>query len=492
MTASLVLALDIGTSSVRAVLFDEAGRQVDGGLADRPHAPDVTPDGGAELDPGALLSRTAAAIDEVLVAAGGRATAIRAVGLATFWHGLMGTDAADTPVTPLYLWADVRASAHAARLAERLGADALHARTGCPVHASFLPAKLLWLGETRPDPFRRAAWWGSFGEWLHRRLFGRPDAPASLSMASATGLLDQTTGRWDETILGAIGLDPRRLSPIGDLDNVSQGLAPEWARRWPPLARVPWLPAVGDGATGQIGSGCTSSDRIALNVGTSSALRVLVDGPVVPPPPGLFGYRLDGRQGVVGGALNEGGNVVAWARETFRLPAGAEMEAVLERLPPDAHGLTVLPWLMGERAPGWRGDLTGTITGLSLATRPIDLLHALMEAVALRLALVEERLERRVPPEAVVVASGGAMLASPAWRRIVADALGRPVVASGEPEASARGAALLALRETGLLSSLQHAPARLGARLDPEPARHATYRAARDRQQALDERLFAR
>lgn len=491
MTAPRVLALDIGTSSVRAGLFDDAGREVKGGLASRPHTVDVTPDGGAELDPEALLGRVASAVDEVLAAAGGRADGIRAVGLATFWHGLLGADAAGKPVTPLYLWADVRASAHAARLALRLGADAVHARTGCPVHAAFLPAKLLWVRETRPDAWRRAAWWGSFGEWLHRRLFGRPDAPASRSVASASGLLDQTTGRWDEAILGAIGLDPGRLSPIGDVGDASCGLGPEWARRWPALARVPWLPAVGDGAAGQIGSGCTSSDRIALNVGTSSALRVLVDGPVVPPPAGLFGYRLDGRQGVVGGALNEGGNLVAWAREVLRLPAAAETEAALERMPPGGHRLTVLPCLAGERAPGWRGVLTGAITGLTLATRPIDLLHALMEAVALRLALVAERLERYVPPEAIVVASGGAVLASPAWRRIVADALGRPVVASGEPEASARGAALLALRETGLLSSFEYAPARLGARLDPDPARRATYRAARDRQQALDERLFA-
>ncbi len=486
-----VLALDIGTSSVRAVLFDEAGRQVEGCLADRPHAPDATPDGGAEFDPTALLSRTADAIDEVLAAAAGRAAGIRAVGLSTFWHALMGTDAGDEPVTALYIWADVRASAHAARLATRLDARALHARTGCPVHASFLPAKLLWLGDVRPEAFRRATWWGSFGEWLHRRLFARADAPASRSMASASGLLDQTTGRWDDALLGLLGLDPGRLSPVGDLGDVSQGLAPEWARRWPALARVPWLPAVGDGAAGQIGSGCVSGDRLALNVGTSSALRVLVDGPVVPPPSGLFGYRLDGRQGVLGGALNEGGNLVAWARETFRLPAGAETEAALERLPVDGHRLTVLPYLAGERAPGWRGDLTGAVAGLSLATRPIDVLRALMEAVALRLAVIEERLRALVPPGAVVVASGGAMLASPAWRGIVADVLGRPVVVSGEPESSARGTALLALRETGLLRSFDRAPARLGARLDPDPARRAAYRAARDRQQALDERLSA-
>ncbi len=490
MTAPLVLALDIGTSSARALVFDGAGREVEGLRADSEHAPRLTPDGGAEFDAGALFARTADTIDRVLAAAGPRAAAIRAVGLSTFWHSLMGADAAGRPATPVYIWADMRASEQAVRLAGRVDRAAVHARTGCPIHATFLPAKLLWMSDTQPGPFRQAAWWGSFGEWLHRRLFAREDAPASRSMASATGLLDQTTGRWDEALLAVLGLDPRRLSPVGDLGDVSAGLAPEWAARWPALARVPWLPAVGDGATGQIGSGCISGDRLALNVGTSTALRVLVTGPAVPPPPGLFGYRLDGHQGVIGGALNEGGNVVAWARQTLRLSGIEETEAALDRMEPDAHGLTLLPLLAGERAPGWRGDLTGAVTGLSLATRPIDLLRAAMEAVALRLVLVAERIEKRAPPDASVVASGGAMLASPAWRRVIADALGRPVLASEEPEASARGAALLALREIGLLSSFDRAPARVGARIDPDPTRRAVYRAALDRQRALDGRLF--
>jgi gluconokinase len=218
---------------------------------------------------------------------------------------------------------------------------------------------------------------------------------------------------------------------------------------------------------------------------------VAVAGLPVPPPAGLFGYALDARQGVVGGALNEGGNLVAWLRATLRLPAAAETEAAVEAMPPDAHGLTWLPFLAGERAPGWRGDLRGAVVGITLDTAPLQVLRAALEAVALRLALVGERLAPLAAPGAAVVASGGAMLASPAWRRVVADALGRPVLASGEPDASARGAALLALRETGLLPSFDRAPARVGARLDPDPTRQAAYRAALERQRALDARLFA-
>jgi gluconokinase len=485
-----VLALDVGTSSVKAALYDARAGEVAGTRGQAAHAPRLTDDGGAEFDAEALLGTVAAALDGALAGAGRRGGEIRAVGVATFWHSLVGADAAGRPVTPVLTWADLRAGAHAARLAERLDARAVHARTGCPLHPAFLPAKLAWLAETRADAWRAARWWGSFGEWLHRRLFARPDAPASLSMASASGLLDQREDRWDGALLGAIGLDAARLSPLGDLGEVSSGLDAEWAARWPALARVPWLPAVGDGATGQIGSGCLGPDRLALNLGTSSALRVLGPAPVVPPPDGLFGYRVGRAEGVVGGALNEGGNLLAWARETLRLPGREAAERALAAMPPDAHGLTLLPLLAGERAPGWRGGLTGAVAGLSLSTTPLEVLRALMEAVALRLTVVADRLGPRAAAGAPVIASGGAALASGAWRRILADALGRPVVASGEPEATSRGAALLALRESGLLRSFDLAPARLGPAVDPDADRHARYRAALERQQALDARLF--
>lgn len=486
----LVLALDVGTSSVRGGLYDAAGRGVPGTDADRPHAPRATADGGVEFDAEAILAGAADVVDRVLGAAGPLAARIRGVGIATFWHSLLGTDAAGRPLTPVLTWADTRAAGHAGRLADRLDGRAVHARTGCPIHPSFLPAKLAWIAAARPAIWREAAWWGSVGEWLHRRLFGRPDAPASRSMASASGLLDQAADRWDDAILAALGLDAARLSPLGDLGDVSEGLDAPWAARWPPLARVPWLPAVGDGASGQIGSGCAGPDRLALNVGTSAALRVLRRGPAVPPPEGLFGYRVDRLDGVVGGALSEGGNVLAWMRETLRLPGTAGMQAALAAMRPDEHGLTLLPLFAGERAPGWRGDLRAAVVGLSLGTRPLDLLRAGLEAVALRLALVADRLAPAAPGAGTVVASGGAVLGSPAWLSIIADALGRPVRPSGEPEASARGAALLALREIGELPSFDLAPARVGPAVDPDPDHHARYRAALERQQSLYARLL--
>jgi gluconokinase len=257
--------------------------------------------------------------------------------------------------------------------------------------------------------------------------------------------------------------------------------------RWPALRGVPWYPAVGDGAASNVGSDCTDPGRIALNVGTSAALRVVTDAAPAPPR-GLWRYRVDRRRSLLGGATSEGGNVYAWCRDVLRLPDDEAVEAALLTRTPDAHGLTVLPFVAGERAPGWRGDRRATITGLSLDTTALDVVHAALEAVSLRLALVYALLAPHAAPEHLIVASGGAISRSRAWTQMLADVLGRPVHRSAEAEATSRGAALLALERLGAGPGTPSA-ASLGEVFLPDPARHARYADALDRHRRLDDRV---
>ena len=480
--AALILTLDVGTSSLRTMLYDTQGAEVPNAEVQIEHSVHATPDGGAELDPATLFKNTARAIDGILAQLP-RGDSIAGVATCTLWHSVLGVDAHGRVLTPLYTWADTRAAAAAAALRAKLDGQAVHARTGCLLHPSYLPARLLWLAQTQPMLWRRAARWLSFGEYLHRRLFGR--AICSVSMASGTGLLDVHRCDWDPEVLEAIGLDPSRLSPLGDVADAESGLRPEWAARWPALSKVPWFPAVGDGACSNVGSGCTSPRRIALMVGTSGATRVVADTPDAAVEPGLWCYRVDRKRPLLGGALSEGGNIFAWARSTLQLDALSNLEGEIAAMPPDAHGLTVLPFLAGERSPGWAAEARGAINGLSLTTQPRDILRAVLEAIAYRFALIHQQLDAVAARDAVVIASGGALLHSPAWMTIMADVLNRQVVASGEREASSRGAALLGLEALGLLSSVDAAPAALGAVYTPAPARHARYMQGLARQKEL-------
>jgi gluconokinase len=473
-------------SSVRATVYDRTGQEVEGTEGRVPWRWRLVPGGGVEADPDALLDAAFHAIDRALAGAGTAAAEVRAVGISTFWHGIMGLASDGRPLTPLYSWADARSAAAARALRRQLDEDAVRQRTGCVFHPSYPAARLAWLRDAAPDAYRRVRRWVGIGEYLALRCFGR--AVCSISMASGTGLLDQRRCEWDAEMLGILGLTPDHLGPLGDLDAPLAGLARPFASRWPALAAIPWLPAAGDGALSNVGAGCVGPARAALTVGTTGALRVLRRGPVPAVPRGLWVYRLDRARVLTGGAVSNGGNVYRWVQERMALGPPDAVEEALRRRPPAAHGLVVLPFLAGERSPAWPLCARGAIVGMTLATEPLDLLQAALEAVAYRIGLVWTLLRGAVPEAREIVASGGALHHSPAWTQIFADALGHEIVASAEPEASSRGAALVALEALGA-GRLEEMPVPPGSVFRPDPERHARHREASARQQRVEEAL---
>ena len=480
----MVIALDVGTSSARAAFYDGAGRPIAGRSHQVQYSPRLTRDGGVEHDAERLLEAVVACLDAIHPNRPPEET--RAVGVATFWHGLLGFDPGGHPITPVYMWADTRSVAEAQVLRSALDDDAMHARTGCHLHSSYWPAKLRWLARERPAESSRVARWGSFGEFLELNLFG--EATTSVSMASGTGLIEQATARWDVEAMAAAEVDERRLFPLSDRADPRRGLRAPLASRWPALRTATWFPAVGDGAASNVGSDCVDPTRIALNVGTSAALRVVTrEQPV--PPRGLWRYRIDRKRAILGGATSEGGNIYAWCRQVLRLGDDEEIEAALAALPPDGHGLTMLPHLAGERAPGWRDGRRGAISGLRLDTSSVEIVRAALESVALRLAAVYELLAPCASAGHTIVASGAALGHSRAWTQIIADAIGRPITWSVESEATCRGAALLALEAVGALPDLSSARQPTGETFMPKNAHHARYREALERQRRLDERV---
>ena len=475
-----ILSVDVGSSSVRAELYDGSGSGVDGTETKLDYDFEYTPDGGATKDADELLDLVVRAVDGALSNAGD--VQISGVAMSTFWHSVLGLDRDGRPTTPILTWADRRAAEAARELRDRVDERAIHGRTGCVLHSSYWPAKLRWLSRARPEAFERTEHWVSPADFFYSRFFGEPHAVGA-SMASATGLFDQNRRRWDPETLDALPVDEGQLSAVSDQPR--RGLLGQWAERWPNLREVPWFPAAGDGACSNVGSGCTGGGRLALMVGTSGAMRVLWKAEAVQIPDGPWCYRADGERFVMGGALSDGGNLIEWLRKTLRLPEDLEeTERLVADMEPDAHGLTFLPLLAGERGPGWADLANGTIAGLSMSSRPEGILRAAMEAVAYRFAMIAEMIEAASPGEKEVVATGGGLLNSRTWTRIMADALGRPVILSGVMEASSRGAALLALEALGG-PEIEKSEAPLGETFEPDPARHEVYRKAMERQRRL-------
>jgi gluconokinase len=426
-----VLAIDVGTSSARAQLFGERAEPA-GELAQTKYE--------GERDPRRLVELTR----EVAAQAG----EADSVGVSCFGHSLIALGAGGAPLTPILDWRDTRSAGAAERLLESLDGREVHERTGCHLHPSYWPAKLAWLAAEEPEAFAAAERFVGFQELLPEH-----EPTISLSQASATGLLDLRATRWDEELLSVLGVDEDQLPRISE--DPQRG----------------WHPALLDGVCSNLGAGCVGRERAALMIGTSGAYRTLYEVDDLRPRPGLFLYRADERRVLEGGALSDGGNLHRWLEQMLRTEEG---DAAAR--PPDAHGLTFLTLLGGERSPGWHTRARGAIHGLTLATTPLDLRQAAYEGVAYRFAEVAALM----PEVEEIVATGGG-LEDDGWAQILADVLERPLARSAVPEASLRGAAVAVLERLG---------AEIGAApvedvVEPRPERFEAHRAAREQQRRL-------
>jgi gluconokinase len=475
-----IVSIDVGSSSVRALLFDAGARQMEGYGAQLTYRIHTTPDGGAEVDPETLAQLTIDCLDELHRQVHEAGFRVAAVAGSAFWHSFCGVDATGRPTLPILHLLDTRSGDQISKVPDT------HVRTGCVPHSSYWPAKLLWLAANRPDEFRATHRFLSFPGYLYLKLLGSPRE--STSMVSATGLWDQNRSDYDPETLAALPIRRDQLADPAALDQPAKELLPEYRTLWPGFANALWFPALGDGACNNLGSGCVSTDRAALMVGTTGAMRLVSDKPLTKITPTLWRYRVDKTRFVTGGALSNGGDVYAWMKRNLALPK--DVEARLEGATPGTHGLTMLPFFSGERTPYWRADLRAAITGLSASTEAFDILHAALESIALRFREIYCLLAKSWGAPSEVIASGGALLHSPAWTQMIADALGRPLTICTETEASARGAALWALERLGIIDGIAALPAATGAVFTPRPEYQAAYQDLLAQQNRLYERIY--
>lgn len=492
-TQQTLLVLDIGTSSTRALAFDERARPLPGIAAQVTYDPEIAAAGDMTYAAEKLFEAVVEAVDQVVQQLSVTDRRVTAVAGCTFATSILGIDAQNQPATPVLTYAapGCADAVETLRLALGVGGvQAVHERTGCVLHSSYLPARFVWMAAEHPQWLERSVRWMSIGDYVLWRLTG--ELCTSYSVASWTGLLNRHTLQWDDAWLSRLPITAGQLSPLVDVTPRPVRLCPAWRERWPALASAQWLPAVGDGAAANVGSGAVDGEHIALTIGTTGALRVVVPATLPAVPDGLWLYRVTATEGLLGGATTEGGNLLAWLRTTLTLPPLDELERALARRQPGEHGLQMLPFIAGERAPGWRDNAQAALQGFTLATTPLDIYQAALEAIADRFALIYRRLAPLLPEGGVtgaIVASGGALAGSRAWQQIIADVLGRPLLVTQETELSARGAALLALRALGQITTLSDLPPAPATVMQPDAARHALHQTALAKQETLYRQL---
>jgi len=467
--AEVIVGVDIGTASCKAVAFTPEGRAVASGQRSYPlHSPQP---GWAEQDADEVVASARAATYDAVVAASAAGHHLTGLSFSSAMHSLLGLDAAGDPITPVLTWADQRATDQARRLRAGPRGLALHHRTGTPIHPMAPVVKLRWFVEEQPDLARRVAHWVGIKDHLLSRLTG--ELVVDHGIASAMGMFNLQDGAWDAEALAYVGIDEGALPALVPTTSVLKLTADDLG------VPVGTALVVGgaDGPLANLGLGATRPGAVACSIGTSGALRVATDRVRVDDRGRVFCYNLAPGRWVVGGAVNNGGIVLEWLGDAV-VPGASAEELLAEAATASAGsgGLLFLPYLLGERAPHWSGDPRGAFLGLTRDHRRPHLLRAALEGVCLQLAVVLRSLAEAGVDVREIRATGG-FSRSPLWRSILAATFGRPVGFATSPEGSSLGAALLGMTSLGLLDDLDQAAGlvRVTDVERPDPADAETY-----------------
>ncbi len=465
------LGIDLGTGSVKAILLGPDGTQLN--VASVPVAVARPRPGWAESAPEGWWQSVK---DAVRQATAGNGTRVGAIGLSGQMHGLVLARSDSQTVRPAILALDRRAldalDAYRALPPHLLGS------LGNPLAPGMAGPLLHWLANHEPGSLEEADWALQPKDWLRLRLVGQ--AGSEPSDASATLLFDLREGTWALPVAEALGIPTSLLPPLGTSLQVAGGLTPVAAQELGLPSGTPVAFGCGDTAAALVGTGLSALGAVQLTVGSAAQVVALRDNPQ--PDPALryhvFASAVPGTWYALA-AVQIAGVAISWALEVFRA-SWDEAYGSLAASPEGAQGALFVPHLAGARSPTMDASARGSFAGLELAHDRADLLRAVLEGVAFSIADAAAALPELADATALYLAGGGSL--HPAWRQLLCDVLGKVLLVVENPNASARGAALLGGRAAGMFGELRRPKAtgqlRLAGEVHPDLQKHKSLGAA--------------
>jgi gluconokinase len=458
--SNYMLGVDIGTTSTKTVVFTLDGQVVAQHAVEYPLLC-IAP-GMAEQQPQQIYQAVLDSIGNAVRAANASAAEVALVSFSAAMHSVIALDQDNQLLTNSITWADNRASVWARRIRDEFDGQAIYQRTGTPIHPMSPLCKLMWLRHEHADIFQRAARFVGIKEYVFFRLFGR--WLVDYSIASATGMFNLQELNWDRGALALLGVRVEQLSPPVPTTECLQGLDGGVAQQLGLRTDTPFVIGANDGVLSNLGVNAVAPGQVAVTIGTSGAMRSVIDRPMTDPSGRTFCYALTQQHWVVGGPVNNGGNIFRWVRDELataeaqqaRLAGRDPYDALTEiaaNVAPGAEGLLFHPYLAGERAPLWNADLRGSFFGLALHHRKEHMIRAALEGVIFNLYSILPAVEALIGPTRRMMATGG-FARSALWRQMMADIFNREVEVPQSVESSCLGAAVLGLLALGMIDSL--------------------------------------
>ena len=311
---SWFLGIDLGTGSCKTVVVDREGQVLGSGTSD--YSSENCHQKWEEQNPEALMSGLIRSVREALGRAKYPSSPCAGMSIGGALHSLMALDGAGRPLSGVLTWVDNRAVFQGESVKKSRLAEALYNQTGCPAHGMYPLYKIIWFRENRPEVFRKTARFVSAKEYIFQKLTGEYGVDCCL--AAGSGLFNIQDFTWNNLSLDLAGIQRSQLSELTGPQRVFRLVNGQLAREMGIAPETPLVIGSADAVNSSLGAGAIHPDQATCMIGTSGALRIISRRPILDPESRSWCYAVDRNLWLVGGAINNGGVVLSWLRETLR------------------------------------------------------------------------------------------------------------------------------------------------------------------------------
>src|SRR5919202_1370168 len=369
-TLGYIIGVDIGTTSTKAVLFTETGDIVSQHSIGYPlYTPNPAV---AEQKPKEKWAAVSTSIKALIETSKIEPSQLLCLSFSAAMHSLIAIGDKGQLLTRSITWADNRSAKWAEQLKQNPKGHSLYHRTGTPIHSMSPLVKLIWLRNEQPQIFEQATKFISIKEYIFYRLFEQ--YLVDYSIASATGLMNLKELTWDKEALSIAGITEQHLSQLVPTTHIVEKINQASAREMGISVDTPIVMGASDGVLANLSVGAISPGSVAVTVGTSGAVRAVVEQPWTDSQERLFCYPLTENYWVIGGAVNNGGIVLRWLRDQLgeaEVAAAKQLDQdpydllmdLAQSVAPGAGGLIFHPYLAGDRAPILDANANGPFRG---------------------------------------------------------------------------------------------------------------------------------
>ena len=468
------IGVDVGTTGTRAIAYDINGINI---CSSEAFYPLLTPHPDwAEENPLQIFESIEKVIGETAAQLRYKNQTLAGIALSTVMHSFVGLDGHHEPLMDIQTWADSRSAGIVRRMkADKELCQNFYQRTGCPVHACYPLAKILWLQKNLPELFQRMQYVGSLKDYIFLGMTG--EWVIDHSTASTSGIYNEKNMDWDEEILAYAGLR-REQMPLVVSTTYQAVLRREAAERMNLPVDLPVVIGATDGVLVNVGIGAVRPGQLSATIGTSGALRMLTQKPMTDPKMRTWCYNLTDDMWVAGGAINNGGMILRWVRDKICHYTTTHLENLdvdgydlmtmkAAHIAPGAEGLIMLPCFTGERSPYWNSELRGMFFGLSLNHSRSHMIRAAMEGICYSMNAVLAALQEFGEIKDIRVS--GSFTKSELWLQILSDVLNQKLTMPDNSEGAAFGAAALGFIASGRLKGIDDTAELIQARKIYQP-----------------------